>query len=260
MLHYPNINPIAFHIGPLPVHWYGIMYLIGFASAWGLGVYRARSSQGQWNMDLITDLLFYCAMGVILGGRIGYVLLYDLPALIHNPLFLFKVWDGGMSFHGGLIGVLIAVTLYCRKTKKSFFHVTDFIAPFVPIGLGAGRLGNFINGELWGRVTTVPWGMVYPHAGPLPRHPSELYELLLEGVLLFIILWFFSKKQKPKMAVSGLFLLCYGCFRIFAEFFRVPDPQYGYLAWGWLTVGQLYSLPMVLLGAWLIWFAYHRVK
>ena len=197
---------------------------------------------------------------MILGGRIGYVILYDFPALIHNPLFIFKVWDGGMSFHGGLVGVLLAVGLFCRKTKKRFFEVTDFIAPFVPIGLAAGRLGNFINGELWGRITTVPWGMIYPNAGPYPRHPSEIYEFLMEGVLLFIILWFYSAKPKPRMAVSAMFLLCYACFRIFAEFFRVPDPQYGYIAWGWLTVGQIYSLPMLIVGIWLLWFAYFKQR
>lgn len=258
MLHWPNFNPVAFHLGSIAVHWYGLMYLLGFALAWLLGVYRAKFTNGQWNAEQLTDLLFNCAMGVIIGGRIGYMVFYDLPQLIHHPLSLFTVWDGGMSFHGGLIGVIVGVALFCRKTKKPFFHVMDYVAPLVPLGLGAGRIGNFINGELWGRVTTMPWGMVYPHAGSLPRHPSEIYEFLLEGVLLFTILWLFSRKPKPRMAVSGMFLLCYGCFRIFAEFFRQPDPQYGYLAWGWLTAGQLYSLPMVIGGGLLLFFAYKK--
>lgn len=258
MLHYPDINPVAIQLGPIGVHWYGLMYLLGFTLGWGLGVYRAKKSNGAWNADLITDLLFYVAIGVIVGGRVGYMVLYDLPGLIEHPLSLFTVWDGGMSFHGGFLGVLCAVGLFCRKKKKSFFTITDFIAPIVPVGLAAGRLGNFINGELWGRVTHVPWGMVFPTGGPLPRHPSQLYEFMLEGVLLFLVLWIFSSKPRPKMAVSALFLIGYGCVRIFCEFFRVPDPQFGYLMWHWVTVGMLYSLPMVVLGVWLMWFAYRR--
>lgn len=260
MLHYPHLNPIAFKIGPLAVHWYGLMYLFSFGAGFLLGLYRAKKAPAQWNANLITDLVFYVAIGVIVGGRVGYMIFYDLPGFIHNPLTLFQVWDGGMSFHGGFLGVLCAMLLYCRKFKKSFFTVTDFIAPIIPIGLAAGRLGNFINGELWGRVTTVPWGMVYPNAGPLPRHPSELYEFLLEGVFLFIILWWYSSKPRPKMAVSGLFALGYGCVRIFCELFRVPDPQYGYLLWGWVTAGQLYSLPMVAVGIWLLVAAYRNKK
>lgn len=260
MLHYPDLNPIAVKLGPIAVHWYGLMYLLSFFLGWLLGMYRAKKSNGVWSSDSITDVIFYVAIGVIIGGRVGYMILYDLPGLLGHPLSLFMVWDGGMSFHGGFLGVLCAMWFFCRKKKKSFFTVTDFIAPIVPIGLAAGRIGNFINGELWGRVTTVPWGMVYPNAGPLPRHPSELYEFLLEGVLLFLMLWIFSAKARPKMAVSALFLLGYGCVRIFCEFFRVPDPQYGYVLWGWVTVGQLYSLPMVIVGAWLLWFSYKRQK
>lgn len=249
MLYYPSdINPIAFSIGPIKVHWYGFMYLIGFLGAWGLGVYRARKPNSGFTMDEVTDLIFYGALGVILGGRFGYMIFYDLPGFLHNPLTLFQVWDGGMSFHGGMIGVCIAFWLYGKHLKKSVWELTDFIAPMVPIGLGAGRAGNFINGELWGRVTTVPWGMIYPDAGPLPRHPSEIYEFLMEGVLLFLILWFFSKKPRPRFAVSALFLLCYGSFRFFCEFFRQPDPQYGYLIWGWVTMGQILSFPMILAG------------
>jgi phosphatidylglycerol:prolipoprotein diacylglycerol transferase len=175
-----------------------------------------------------------------------------------HPLLLFQIWHGGMSFHGGLIGVIIAMMLYARKIGKSLGEVTDFIAPVVPIGLGAGRIGNFINGELWGRVTDVSWGMVFPHAGNLPRHPSQLYEFLLEGVILFIILWTFSQKERPRWAVSGLFLLCYGAFRFMIEFFREPDIQIGYIAWGWLTKGQLLSLPMIILGLLMMVWAYKR--
>lgn len=259
MLHYPNINPIAFTIGPLKVHWYGIMYLIGFAGAWVLANYRGKKS-GLWTNQQVTDLIFYSALGVILGGRIGYMLFYDFTGFITHPLNIFKVWDGGMAFHGGLLGVILALWLYGKKLKRPFFDLTDFIAPFVPIGLAAGRLGNFINGELWGRVTTMPWGMIYPNAGPLPRHPSELYEFFLEGVVLFTILWFYSKTSKPRMAVSAMFSLCYGVFRFFVEFYRQPDPQKGFIAFGWLTMGQALSLPMIIFGAWLLWYAYRKEK
>jgi len=248
MLHYPHINPIAFELGPIKVHWYGIMYLVGFAGAWALALYRGQKT-GRWNANQVSDFIFFAALGVIVGGRVGYMLFYNLPNFIHQPWIIFEVWDGGMSFHGGLLGVALALWLYSRKLHRSVWELTDFAAPLVPIGLGAGRLGNFINGELWGRVTTVPWGMIYPKAGPLPRHPSELYEFLLEGVLLFIILWWFSAKPRPRFAVSAMFLLCYGSFRFFAEFFRQPDPQLGYLAWGWLTMGQILSAPMIIGGA-----------
>ena len=188
------------------------------------------------------------------------MLFYDVSGFLHNPLLLFKVWDGGMSFHGGVLGVLAAFWLYGRKVKQPFMDVADFLVPFVPIGLGAGRLGNFINGELWGRPTDMPWGMVFPSGGPLARHPSQLYEFLLEGVLLFLILWVYSAKPRPRMAVSGLFLLLYGCFRIFIELFRQPDPQYGYLAFNWLTMGQLLSLPMIIAGGLMLWYGYRYPK
>ncbi len=259
MFYYPsNINPIAFSIGPVKVHWYGLMYLVGFVGAWLLGCYRAKKPGSGFTTEQVTDLIFYGALGVVLGGRIGYMLFYDLPGLIHHPLSLFQVWDGGMSFHGGMIGVCIAFIFYGRHLKKSVWELTDFIAPMVPIGLAAGRAGNFINGELWGRVTTVPWGMVYPHAGPLPRHPSEIYEFLLAGVALFIILWIFSKKPRPRFAVSALFLLGYGCFRFFCEFFRQPDPQYGYFWWGWVTMGQILSFPMIIIGIVALFIIYKR--
>lgn len=257
MINYPNINPIAFHLGPIPVHWYGLMYLFGFSAAWWLANAKAKKS-GLWTSDQVADLIFYGALGVVLGGRIGYMLIYDLPGLVANPELLLKIWQGGMSFHGGLIGVCIALAFFCRKYKKTFFDVTDFIVPFVPLGLAAGRIGNFINGELWGKVSTVPWAMIFPNAGPLPRHPSMLYECLLEGVLLFIMLMFYSRKTRPKMAVSGLFLFLYGIFRFVVEFYRLPDIQLGYIAFGWLTMGQILSLPMVFFGILLLILAYRE--
>jgi phosphatidylglycerol---prolipoprotein diacylglyceryl transferase len=258
MLTYPHFNPIAIAIGPLQVHWYGIAYLFGFMTAWALGSYRAKQSQGVWTSEQVSDLIFYCALGVIVGGRMGYMLFYDLPDFLANPLVLFKIWQGGMAFHGGLLGVAVAIFIFCKQTHKDFFTVADFIAPLVPIGLGAGRLGNFVNGELWGRVTTSPWGMVFPTGGPLPRYPSQLYEFFLEGVVLFTILWCYSRKARPKMAVSGLFLMGYGTFRVIAECFRQPDVQLGFLAFDWLTMGQLLSVPMFVIGFCLFWRAHRR--
>ncbi len=258
MLIYPDINPVAVKIGPLAVHWYGLMYLVGFAAAWLLGVYRAKHSNGVWTKAQVSDMIFYGAIGAVLGGRIGYMLFYDWSNFIAEPLEIFKIWQGGMSFHGGFLGTMLVAFLFARSTKKSFFQVADFAVPLVPLGLAAGRLGNFINGELWGRVTTMPWGMVYPQAGPLPRHPSELYELFLEGILLFIIMWFYTAKPKPRMAASGLFLLCYGSFRFFVEFFREPDPQLGFVAFNWMTQGQVLCLPMIIVGAALMIWAYQR--
>jgi phosphatidylglycerol:prolipoprotein diacylglycerol transferase len=260
MLKYPHIDPIAISIGPVHIHWYGIMYLVGFAAAWWLGRRRAQAPHALFTPEQVGDLVFYGALGVVIGGRIGYMLFYNLDNFLANPLNIFKVWQGGMSFHGGLLGVLVAMWLYGRRLGRSFFQVTDFIAPLVPIGLGAGRIGNFINGELWGRATNVPWAMVFPdpRAGGIPRHPSQLYEFLLEGVALFTILWLFSRKPRPTMAVSAVFLIGYGSFRFFAEFFRMPDPQLGFIAFGWLTMGQLLSAPMVVAGIALLWWAYRR--
>ncbi|MCW5588978.1 MAG: prolipoprotein diacylglyceryl transferase [Legionellales bacterium] len=256
MLMYPQINPVALQIGEFKIHWYGIMYLIGFLGAWLLCLPAYRRERLGLSTEQVGDLIFYGALGVVLGGRIGYMLFYDFTQFIHQPWIIIRVWDGGMSFHGGLIGVILTMYWFAKRHGIAFFALTDFIAPVVPIGLGAGRIGNFINGELWGRVTTVPWGMIYPQAGMLPRHPSEIYEFLLEGVLLFIILWLFQRQPRPRMATSALFLVGYGCLRFLCEFFRQPDPQLGFIAFGWLTQGQLLSIPMILLGGGLFYFSY----
>ena len=261
MLRYPQIDPVAVALGPVKIHWYGLMYLIGIGGAWWLASRRwARFAPG-WNRDKLADLVFWVALGVILGGRLGYVLFYDLPKYLHNPLQIFQVWQGGMSFHGGMLGVLCALLWFAHKNGKGFFELTDFIAPLVPIGLGAGRIGNFINAELWGKPTNLPWAMVFPaYSDPaqLPRHPSQLYQFALEGVALFVILWCYSAKPRPTMAVTALFGLCYGVFRFAVEFVRVPDPQLGYIAFGWLTMGQLLCVPMILGGAALLIYAYKR--
>ena len=268
-MHYlVDIDPIAFSIGPVAVHWYGIMYLIAFAAFWWLGERRRRAGRLPVGPTAFSDLAFYGMIGVILGGRVGYMLFYATPELLADPLSLFRIWEGGMSFHGGLLGVLVAMWYWSRRNGMHFFDVMDFVAPLVPIGLGTGRLGNFIGGELWGRHTDLPWGMIFPRAidtaghsieqlkamagaGQLAaeaRHPSQLYQMLLEGVLLFCILYFVSMKPKPRYLVSGLFALFYGVFRFGVEFVREPDAQLGYLAWGWLTMGQILSLPLILLG------------
>ncbi|OLU31141.1 prolipoprotein diacylglyceryl transferase [Pseudomonas sp. PA15(2017)] len=258
MLPYPNIDPVALDLGFLQIHWYGLMYLVGIGGAWFLASRRLNAFDPTWSKEKLSDLVFWVAMGVIVGGRLGYVLFYDLPAYIANPLLILEVWKGGMSFHGGLIGVMLATLWFARRNGKSFFELMDFIAPLVPIGLGAGRIGNFINAELWGKVSDVPWAMVFPTGGPLPRHPSQLYQFALEGVALFVILWIYSRKPRPTMAVSGLFAVCYGIFRFIVEFVRVPDAQLGYLAWGWLTMGQVLCVPMVLAGLGLMVYAYKR--
>ena len=258
MIAYPEIDPVAFALGPLKVHWYGLMYLIGFGAGWWLGRVRARQSVRGWRGVDVDDVLFYVAVGVVVGGRLGYVIFYDFPGFLADPLSLFKLWQGGMSFHGGLIGVIVAMLLFARSRGRAFFEVADFIAPLVPPGLLAGRLGNFINGNLWGRETDLPWGMVFPTGGPVPRHPSQLYEALLEGVVLFALLWWFSRRPRPVAAVSGLFLLGYGVFRFAVEFVREPDAHLGYLALDWFTMGQALTLPMMLFGAGLMWFAHSR--
>ena len=259
MIQFPNIDPIAVQIGPLAIRWYGISYLVGIGLAWMLLSWRARSKE-NWDGDQVADLVVYAALGAVLGGRLGYVILYKPLSYLADPLSIFKVWQGGMSFHGGLIGVLIAFTLFSRKTGKSFFQVADFTAPVVPIGLFFGRIANFINGELWGAPTDKPWGVIFPGyaAGGIPRHPSQLYEAFLEGIVLFLILWFFSRKERPLRAVSGLFLLGYGCFRFLVEFVREPDGYVGYVAFNWVTLGQIYSLPMIIIGVILLILAYRK--
>jgi phosphatidylglycerol:prolipoprotein diacylglycerol transferase len=251
----PYIDPIAIHLGPLDIRWYGLMYLVGFIFAFWMANRQCDRSNGVWTREQASDLLFYGFMGVILGGRTGYVLFYQFPHFLENPLYLFRIWEGGMSFHGGVLGVLIAIIFYAKKNQRSILAVGDFIVPLLPVGLGAGRIGNFINSELWGRVTDSPFGIVFHNGGPLPRHPSQLYEFALEGVLLFIILVLFIRKSRPSGSVSGLFLLCYGLFRIIVEFARQPDAQLGLLTFG-LSMGQLLSLPMVIAGGALIAFAY----
>ncbi|WP_100640978.1 prolipoprotein diacylglyceryl transferase [Marinobacter salexigens] len=259
MLNYPNIDPIAISLGPLQIHWYGLMYLVGFLAAWWLG--RRQAFQLGLDTDAIETLIFYCAMGVILGGRLGYALFYGLDNLVDNPLWLFKIWEGGMSFHGGFVGVLVAASIFARKHSLHFFCLTDFVAPLVPIGLGAGRIGNFINHELPGRVSDVPWAMVFPNMGSAPRHPSSLYEFALEGVVLFALLWWYSSYPRRTGATSGLFLLLYGIFRFSVEFVRLPDPQLGFIANGWMTMGQLLTLPMIIGGLALIgWSRYQPIN
>ncbi len=253
MLRYPEINNIAIQIGQIKIHWYGISYIAGFAIAWWLAKTRIKKMDHHWNNETIGDFIFYCAIGAIVGGRLGYILFYSPQVLFHDPWFIFKTWHGGMSFHGGLLGVVISLFLFARKMKLTLIELIDFAAPITPIGLGLGRLGNFINSELWGKVTTVPWGVIFPNGGPLPRHPSQLYEALTEGLLLFIIVWLFSAKPRPKGTVSALFLCCYGTIRFVCEFFREPDFSLGFVVADWLTMGQLLSLPMIVIGAYMMW-------
>lgn len=256
-LNFPKIDPVLLSVGPLQIHWYGVMYLVGFLFAMWLANRRADRSAGAWSRQEVSDLMFYGFLGVILGGRIGYVLFYNLPLFLDDPLYLLRIWQGGMSFHGGLVGVILAMIWFAHRTKRHFFTVADFVAPLVPFGLGAGRLGNFINGELWGRVSDLPWAMVFPTGGPEPRHPSQLYQFALEGVLLFVILNLVWRRQPPRGVISGLFLVCYGLFRILVEFVRQPDAQLG-LYFNLISMGQILSLPMVLAGLLMIWVAYRK--
>lgn len=284
MLIHPQFDPVALKIGSIELHWYGLMYLLAFLFAYGLAVYRGKK-RGDFTSEMVSDLIFFGAMGVILGGRIGYMILYGLSDLLANPLNLFKVWEGGMSFHGGFLGVVIAMFWFGKKYHKHPFTVLDFIAPCVPTGLLFGRIGNFINGELWGRASAsdLPQLMLFPQAvnadfelistnpelvnisqtvqnfALLPRHPSQLYQAFSEGVLLFILLWWFSSKPRPRYAISALFLLGYGISRFTTEFFRQPDVGYA-LIFGWMSKGQLYSLPMIIIGVFLMVKAYkHKI-
>jgi phosphatidylglycerol:prolipoprotein diacylglycerol transferase len=258
MLVHPNFDPIAFRLGPLAVRWYGLMYLVGFVLFLVLGRKRARSQMlTGWRPADVDDMLFYGVFGVILGGRLGYVLFYKPEYYFAHPLEIFEVWHGGMSFHGGFLGVLIALWFFARSRHKALLDVTDFVAPLCPLGLAAGRLGNFINGELVGRPTDLPWAMVFPNVDNVPRHPSQLYEFGLEGVLLFVILWVYASRQRPRGAVSGLFLIGYGTARFIAEFAREPDSFLGFLAGG-LTMGQWLSMPMIVIGIAMMLWAYRR--
>ncbi|MCT8264881.1 prolipoprotein diacylglyceryl transferase [Proteus terrae] len=280
-LKFPEIDPVMFSIGPVSLHWYGMMYLVGFVFALWLANRRAAKPNSSWTKNEVETLLYVGFVGVFIGGRLGYVLFYNLPVFLNDPLYLFKVWDGGMSFHGGLIGVICAMIWFAKRTKRKFFQVADFVAPLIPFGLGLGRIGNFINGELWGRVTLdTPWAFLFPTSrsadlqlvaqdpatllpiiqeyGVLPRHPSQLYEMLLEGVVLFIILNIFVRKSRPVGSVSGLFLIGYGAFRIIVEFFRQPDAQLG--LFGGVSMGQILSIPMILLGIIFMVWAYRQDK
>jgi phosphatidylglycerol:prolipoprotein diacylglycerol transferase len=271
MLPYPEIDPVMVHIGPVSVHWYGFMYLLGFVASYLL--VRRQIFEGAQDfppesreelvvseLKRLDELLFYLVLGVILGGRLGYVIFYNLPYYLRDPKEILAVWHGGMSFHGGTIGAISAGWLYCRIHGLDFWKWSDRFVVTAPIGLGLGRIGNFINGELFGRPTDVPWAMVFPQGGPVPRHPSQIYEALLEGVLLFIILWPLRLKPWPKGKKSALFLILYAVFRITVEFFREPDPQLGYILWGWVTMGQILSLAFLIFGLFLWWFSGRREK
>jgi len=256
MFVHPNFDPVAVQLGPLAVHWYGLMYVFGFLGAFLLWVYRlkrySRYNQQGWTPEAISDLVFYGALGAVLGGRLGYVFFYKPLEYLSNPLEIFLIQQGGMSFHGGMLGVIIALTLFARKMKLSLLEVGDFVAPVAPIGLFFGRLGNFINQELWGKTTDGPWGVVFTNGGPEPRHPSMLYEAFLEGLLLLVVLWLVSVKPRPTGILSGLFLIGYSLSRILVEFVRVPDEHLNYLFFDWVTMGQVLSLPMLLLGCFLL--------
>ena len=270
---YPNINKVAVPLGPVDIHWYGITYIIGFLIAYVLLRVRARQEfHRDWKPDQISDLVFYGALGAIIGGRLGYVFFYNFSAFLNDPVYLFRVWDGGMAFHGGFLGALGAAAYYSYKTQRSFLAVVDFAAPVAPLGLFAGRIGNFINGELWGKTTSLPWGVQLPcdkfksfctqptdlYSPPL--HPAQLYEGVLEGLVLFAILWLFARRARPPGAILGLFLIFYGLFRFLVEFVRLPDSHIGYLMWNWVTMGQVLSLPMIIAGGALVYWSYTQQR
>ena len=260
MLVYPNFDPVAFSIGTLAVRWYGLMYLLGFGLAWWLGLRRIAHGEAPIDRRQFDDLIFYAVLGVILGGRLGYVLFYKPGYYAAHPLEIPAVWQGGMSFHGGMLGVIAAMALAARKHRLDFLRLMDFIAPLCPLGIAAGRMGNFINGELWGRPTDLPWGMLFQNAGNVPRHPSQLYEFALEGLVLFALLWWYSSRPRRRGDVSALFLVGYGCLRFLAEFAREPDSFLGFLALG-MTMGQWLCVPMILGGiALFAWSRYRRTS
>jgi phosphatidylglycerol:prolipoprotein diacylglycerol transferase len=278
MTYLHDIDPIALHLGPVQVHWYGVMYMLGFIAAWYLGRRRIRDGRLPGvSEQAFGDMLFYGMLGVVLGGRIGYILFYSFGDFLRNPLLIFRIWEGGMSFHGGLLGVMAGIALWCRRQKIHYIDAMDFIAPLVPPGLGFGRLGNYIGGELWGKPTGGDWGIVFPRSLPQPyasmpmqqlrelhakgvldvfaRHPSQLYQAVLEGVVVGGVLWWYSRRPRPRYAIGGMFALLYGLQRFAVEFVRMPDEQIGYLAWGWLTEGQLLSVPLILLGLFWLWWS-----
>lgn len=252
MIDLTHIDPVAIHIGPLAIRWYGISYIVAIGIGWLLLRARARRPGSGWTATEVDDFIFYLALGVVLGGRIGYILFYNSHVYLQDPLAILRVWQGGMSFHGGLVGLFIASAWWARRTRRPFLQVCDFVTPAGPLGLFFGRLANFVNGELWGAPTTLPWGVVFPNGGPLPRHPTQLYEALLEGLLLFALVWWFARRERPVGSITGLFLIGYGLARFAVEFVREPDAQLGYLAFGWLTMGQVLSTPMLLIGSWLM--------
>ncbi len=257
---FPEIDPVIFSIGPVSLHWYGFMYLLGFIAAWLLGNYRAKQPNSGWNTDMVSDMLFYAFLGVIIGGRFGYVVFYHMDLWLKDFWYLFKIYEGGMSFHGGLIGVMVALIYFAKKNKKTFFEVADFVAPLAPLGIMFGRLGNFINGELWGREASEGFflAMRFPaDEKGLLRHPSQLYESFSEGLVLFLILWFYSAKPRPTKAVSGLFLLGYGAFRFVVEYFREPDAHLAAVSQV-ITRGQVLCLPMIVAGLFLMVMAYKQ--
>jgi phosphatidylglycerol:prolipoprotein diacylglycerol transferase len=255
MLIYPDIDPVAFAIGPVKVHWYGLMYVFGFVAGWWLARRRAADSRSTWKAADVDDLIFFAAIGVIAGGRLGWILVYGFDVLREDPLAILRVWEGGMSFHGGLVGVMAAIALFAHRRGRRVADVFDFTAPLPAVGLFAGRIGNFINGELWGKPTDLPWGVIVDGRA---LHPSQLYEAALEGIVLFAIMWWFTSKPRPRLAPAGLVLILYAVFRIAVEFVRVPDAHLDYLAFGWLTMGQLLSLPMLAVG--LGMFAWSQVR
>ena len=265
MLIHPQFDPIAVSLGPLAIRWYGLMYLAAFLQFWWLGKRRIESqpqlAQSGWTVAQLDDLLFYGVLGVVIGGRLGQVLFYEPGYYFAHPLEIAALWKGGMSFHGGFLGVLVAMALYARKTGHAWLEITDFIAPLVPLGLAAGRLGNFINGELWGRIAdpALPWAMVFPQVDALPRHPSQLYQAALEGVLLFVVLWSFARRERPRGAVSGAFLIGYGALRFVAEYFRTPDDGIFGLS-PVISMGQWLSLPMLVAGVALLLWAGRRAR
>jgi phosphatidylglycerol:prolipoprotein diacylglycerol transferase len=262
MLIHPMPDPVLLALGPVKIHWYGVMYLLAFAQFIGLGLVRLRQphiARAGWTRAHLEDMLFYGVLGVVIGGRLGEVLFYHPVYYFTHPLEIFAVWNGGMAFHGGFLGVMVAMLIWTRRNGRKLMDAMDFIAPMVPLGYAFGRIGNFINAELWGRVAdpSLPWAMIWPNVDTLPRHPSPLYQALVDGLLMFILLWLFARKQRPRLAVSGMFSLLYGCARFFTEYFRVPDYEVTFAGWT-ISAGQMLSIPMIVLGLILLYVAYRR--